>query len=537
MNRYAAFVLLFAAAAALASCGKPPSDPVPRRLTVAIPRDAGNVTPYTAGDAHSDFLLELVYDKLMAPSPYVGRPMPHLAESVRRVDSRTWRVRLRSGIRWHDGVPFGADDVKFTFDYYRDGPVNRWSHHTSKVPNVQSVFVEDSRTLTVVCADPCPAFDLVTAADLPIIPKHVWNGITAPRTFTDTLPVGTGPYRLVEHAAEQFYRFKANTEYFLGAPAVDEIVMPIIKDPSTTFIALKTGEIDAAARILPPELIEPFRRIREIKVVRTHALSGVEALMNFKRLPFSIKEFRKALNLAVDRHGFVETIVLGRGKPGSMGYPHPESPWTKSGIHIPFDQAASRAILDKLAFVDRDSDGFRESPDGKPFEITLSAASTEPTHVRAAELLAPQLAAVGLKARIKSLEPGAFRKFAGAHDFDIQISSITPHSVADPDQFVMSHKSGYLWREGVPYPEMDALIERWQKSESVEERRQAGFAMQELFNEFPTSLILYYPDEYWAYRPGAYAGWAQVPGQGIVHKWSFLSRSARAGIAADVVER
>ena len=78
-------------------------------------------------------LLDLVYDKLAAPSPYAGNATPWLARSIEADgdDGRSWRIALRDGIRWHDGVPFSAADVAFTFRLYRDAPATRWSHHVA----------------------------------------------------------------------------------------------------------------------------------------------------------------------------------------------------------------------------------------------------------------------------------------------------------------------------------------------------------------------------------------------------------------------
>jgi ABC-type transport system substrate-binding protein len=142
------------------------------RLTVAIPGDFANLTPYTAGMSTADFLMELVLDKLYAPSPYVSQPEPWLAETARpNGDARTWVIPLRPGISWHDGRPFTAEDVKFTYEYYREGPINRWTHHASRTPRIEAITVEDPLTLRFACADPCAWLDRVTLADLPILPN------------------------------------------------------------------------------------------------------------------------------------------------------------------------------------------------------------------------------------------------------------------------------------------------------------------------------------------------------------------------------
>jgi peptide/nickel transport system substrate-binding protein len=124
-----------------------------------------------------------------------------------------------------------------------------------------------------------------------------------------------------------------------------------------------------------------------------------------------------------------------------------------------------------------------------------------------------------------------------SRDFDMVIGSIGPHGVADPTQFIMSHRSGYLWRAPkLPYPEWDSLFGRWKQTTTIADRLDVLDEMQTLFNRQPTSIPLYYPDEYWAFQPDRFAGWVESPGYGIVHKWSLLppqvGRDAGAVVAA-----
>ncbi len=504
------------------------------RLTIGVSQDAGPLNIYTS-DARFDFLVELVYDKLFAPSPYVEAPTPWLAESASAVDPATWEITLRRGIRWHDGAPFTAADVKFTFEYFRDGPANRHTHHMSEVPRIERIDALDEHRLRLQCASPCPLLKDVTLADLPILPRHIWQAVTEPRTFSG-LPIGTGPYRLVDYSPGQHYRFAANSDYFIGAPLVDELVCPVIPDQSGMFVALRTGEIDASARPLPPELWKQFEGNAALKVVSTPALSITEVRMNFERAPLNIPSVRLALSLAIDRKALVDTILLGQGRPASQGYPHPDSPWTNPANGAAFDRARARTLLDEAGLRDNDGNGVREFADGRELRFTLKVAATEPAHLRVAELLARQFATIGASVTVESHDPTAITRLFSSREFDLYVTEIGPHGVADPDQFVMSHRSGYLWKKSLAYPEMDALIEEYLASTDEEAHRSALFRMQTQFNERPTSLALYYPQEHWAFRPAAFAGWVESPGFGIVHKWSFLPAGARQGVTTRQLE-
>ncbi|MGH8999757.1 MAG: ABC transporter substrate-binding protein [Acidimicrobiia bacterium] len=495
------------------------------RLTIAVPLDVGPLGLFGGPSARfKDPAVLLVYDKLLAPSPYVDDPQPWLAEAVSPLDPLTWEVTVRQDVEWHDGQPFSAEDVAFTFDYFRAaGVTGRYTHHVIQVPEIASVEVVSPRVVRFTCAYPCPELGPVTLADLPIIPRHVWEGVNEPAKDT-RLPVGTGPYRLVEYSGTKGYRFEANAGYFAGSPTVDELVMPVIEDPSTAFTALRTGEIDATAHTVAPELLEQFRAEDGLDVVTTSPLQFTELVLKVEHELWTDHYARRAVSLAIDREELLETVVLGQGRPATRGYPHPDSPWTSPDLSTPTDPAEAEAVLDGLGWVDRDGDGVRETPEGRPVRFELMVASTEPTHLRAAQLVAEQLEAVGMAPVVRPLDPGSVSGLITSRQFDAMVRSISAHGVADPTQFVQSHLSevGYLWKDGLPYPELEALLAEWRAAGTLDARRRALFRIQDLHNRQPASIPLYYPDEHWAVRAGAFGGWVESPSFGIVHKWSFL---------------
>lgn len=214
--------------------------------------------------------------------------------------------------------------------------------------------------------------------------------------------------------------------------------------------------------------------------------------------------------------------LLGEGRQADKGYPHPDSPWTNPSLSTPTAPGEAIEILDELGYVDANGDGSREHPDGSPMSLSILVNGGEPVQVRAGELVAEQLNEVGLDVSVELLDAASLTEANAAETYDMSLGTIGSHGVADPTQFIMSHRSGYLWEMDLPYPEFDALFERWKAATDIEARRDVAWEMQELFNRQPTSIPLYYPNEAWAYRPETYAGWVESPGFGIFHKWSFL---------------
>ncbi len=491
------------------------------RLTIAVRSDFG---PLNLFAQHEEPLTELVYDKLLAPSPYVEDPQPWLAEGVSQPDPTTWEVDLRDDVTWHDGERFTAADVAFTVEYFKEAPTGRWTHHVSEVPEIERVEVVDDTTARFHCAYACPFLGPVTLADLPMLPEHVWEGVSEPRQRQE-LPVGTGPYELVSYDSDSGYEFEANGDYFAGEPRVEQLVMPIITDPSTTFSALRSGEIDTADREVPPELVEQFRGSDDISVVSTHRLNFPALTLNYERAPFDQPRFREALAHLIDRGALLETVWLGQGREATRGYMHPDTPWSAEDVGNSHQPDRARRLLDELGYTDGDGDGMRETSDGQPLSFTISVAGNEPTHVRAAELIAEQAAAVGVEVTVRTLDPGALGELFSSRDFDTYILTHPVHGTADPTQFIMSHRSGFLWNlPEVAYPEMADLIDQWMSATTIEGRTDRLFAMERLFDQQPTAIPLYYPDGHQGYRSGTYAGWIESPGYGIVHKWSLLPR-------------
>jgi peptide/nickel transport system substrate-binding protein len=499
-----------------------PALAIAQPLRVAVTQEIANLTPYSAGVPEN--LLELVYDKLAGPSPYLADATPWLAESIvpEGQDGRGWRIRLRDGIRWHDGKPFSAEDVAFTLRYYRDGPANRWTHHVSDTPKLDTVEVVQRLALRIRCAQACPHFDKVTAADLPILPMHVWSKVGQPHRYRGPV-IGTGPYRLTTTVPGRYLRLDANPDYFAGKPLVDRIVLSMIRNPVTAFTALRAGELDLVAAPVPPELQAALSRQPELALMKSNPLTAVEMRINFEREPFSDPTFRQALALALNPDEILQRVRLGRGRSGILGYPHPDSPWTAGGLTQPGnDPVAAARKFDALGFIDRDRDGWREAANGSPLRFSIKVSSSEPLHLRAAQVVARQLKHVGIDLRVEAIDQARHRALFSNRQFDLMISEIGPHGLADPDQLLQSFRSGYLWRAGRSYPALDLLIDAWLRADTPAGRAEAGHALQRLQNQAPTTLVLYYPDSYWAYRPEKFDGWNAVAGQGIFHKWSLV---------------
>ena len=487
------------------------------KLTIATEADKGNLTPYSfrpPPGLHSE-LTGLVHDTLFL-DPYTEEPIPWLAtEASASSDAKTWTVKLRDDVTWHDGEKFTADDVAFTYNYYKEGPSNRYTHHASEVPVIESTEALDDYTVQFTCADPCPTLDLVTLADLPILPKHIWENVEDPQTYTD-LPVGTGPYKVVDHVEDQSYRLEANEDYFLGPPAVKELDISIVQDPSSMFLALESGQVDTATRDVPPELQERLQQTQNVELVKGDRFASLFYIFNADRPPLDQPEFRRALDMAIDRQALVDTVLLGNGRPGSPSFMHPDSRWYKPQ-DASFDPDRASTMLDEIGITDSDGDGVRES-DGVPVNLSVIVPANDPQQIRTAELITQQLEEIGVGLEVESLDPGTLSQRQNSRDFELSSFQGVPHLLGDPTQMIESLDSLLHYSN----PEYEDLKSQWSEATTAEQQSDTLSEIQTLFAEDPPAFTLYYPDTNYAYNASTYDGWLPVEGHGIHHKWSFI---------------
>ncbi len=505
-------------------------------LRVAIKGFENNITPFTvafgANPATND-IQHLVYDSLFW-SQAKADPEPWLAESaVSSDDDRVWTVTVREGITWHDGEAFTVEDVAFTFDYYKEqaGASGRYAHHVFDVPAYERSEIIDDRTIRLFFSDPAPQFKIMPGADLPIIAEHIFGGVTEPGTMTTNLPVGTGPFRLVDIQPDQRYRFEANEDYFKGDVKVDELELVIIKDPASAFTALRTGDVDMVERNVPPELVEQLRGEDGIVLAEGTRLESSQLSFNARKAPFDDPLVRKGISLGIDLDAIVDTVLLGNGRAGRDTYLHPDSPWAVEEASHESDPEAAAPMLDEAGFATVGSDGVRTGPDGARLELNVLVSSFDPLEIRTTQLIASQLEPLGVKLNVEPLDPATLRQRRQAAPgevpgFDAYVSNIESHAHVDPDAlYYFFHSPGPKGFGGAitgyANPEYDAIVEEAAVASNDDRRVLLADAQEVLARDIPMQ-VLWYPDGIWAFKEDAYDGWIADPGHGIFTKRSFL---------------
>ena len=506
-------------------------------VRIAITRDEGYLNPYTYQSGYPGWnLMTLVYDPLFYPDAN-NEPIPWLARDVRvSPDGRTWTLTLFPNIRWHDGQPLTAEDVKFTFEYVQRVTHSRW---TPAARNLEAVEAPTPQTVVFRLKTPDAGFRLRTLADVPILPRHIWESVTtvaAARASTST--VGSGPFRVEEVRPGQFYRLVANPQYFAGPVKVRELILPIVRDATVSFTALQAGEIDANVRTLTPELVAQFERGPGLKVVRGPGFASTLLQFNLEHPLLQDVRLRRAIANAINTNLMVRLLMLGYAVVGSPGYIHPDSPFYASGLKFEGSKARAVALLNEAGYLDRNNDGIRETPQGTPLRFTVLAQAENPIRIRGAELVRTWLRDVGIAVDVRVADDASvidqvwpdFDVCKGRR-FDLAMFGWSAPVMIRPtalvDLFHSDCRIGTINIGGYKNPEIDRLGAQLLVTVDPDRQKALAAQMQRLIAQDLPVHVLFYPDVIMAYRPAAHDRWVFQKGQGILTKLSFVDPPRR----------
>ena len=270
-------------------------------FTFASTSDAVGLSPILTNDSMSANVIEHVYDTLFSRNPETKEIEPKLAESYENTDENTWVIKLKEGVKFHDGTPFNAEAVKYTFDKLRD-PATA-APRASLLEPVENITVIDENTVEIKTKYPYGAF----LASL----SHSNAAIVSPTAdkAQDLMkePVGTGPYKFVSWTPGDKVELEANEEYWDGAPAVKNVVFKVVPEVSTAISMLQAGEVQFIDN-LPTEQIKRLESMENINIEKKDGTGIYYLTFNHTREMNQDSEFRKAVASAIDRDAFVSKL-------------------------------------------------------------------------------------------------------------------------------------------------------------------------------------------------------------------------------------
>src|SRR5215510_898275 len=337
-----------------------------------------------------------VFDHLAARDVKTGKVGPSLATSWRALDDTTWEVKLRQGVKFHDGTPFTGKDVKATFDRVLD-PEKKMTARGNHA-KIKSVEVVDDLTVRFRTDGPYPLFvermtALVMQSEKQIKEKgHEWM---------QEHPVGTGPYKLVRWNRKQEHLLVRNDDYGGAKPAFKYVRVRIIPEQATQIAELVSGGVDVI-KAVPPDQMDVINksgaaRTSTSPILRTAFLQLDQAGRSGKN-PFQDRRVRQAANMAPDMDGIIKHVLNGLGdrttttvNPMAFGFDPSIKPYKQ-------DLAQAKKLLADAGF-----------PNGLDVGLMSTGPTVEPGLIQTTEAIVADLAKVGIRTKSRMIgEVGPF---------------------------------------------------------------------------------------------------------------------------------
>lgn len=327
--------------------------------------------------------------------------VPGLADSVEADESRlVYTVKLRRGIRWEDGTPVSAEDVKVTLEALLD-PETPALYRRSLFADLVKVEVVDPLTARATFRKAYSAQR--DAFSLPLLPAHLYRGIDVATNPANRRPLATGPYRLASWEGTTL-RLVRNTQYFGEPPAFEQVVLRVVPESSSAFQGLLAGALDES-RLNAVQRPEAARAgtIRE----KTYDEIAYTYLAWNNRLPqFADARVRRALTMLVDREAIARELYGGLAKPANGPLPPGLWPHDPSLAPLPHDPARAAALLDEAGWR-TGKDGIRaKGADRLAFTLSFGGASDRQRQI--VELAQRSFREAGVAMSLAPMEWGAF---------------------------------------------------------------------------------------------------------------------------------
>ena len=481
-----------------------------RILTVSGNGDFGFPSVYTISPKGQGYMtLSYIFDTLMWKDE--SGLIPYLAEDYSvSEDGLTYTFQLRKGVSFTDGTPFTAEDVKFTFDYMKEHPY-KWV----SVSMVEEASVVDEHTVEIKLNKTYNPFLSDVAGSLPIHPKHIWENVTEPETFTEPeAAISTGPFILENYdSAAGTYTLKANEDYFYGDVQIDKLVIANVSGGDSKE-ALLSGEIAAAPNISYKAAMS-LKDSPEYTVLEGPGLSVTRLYFNFDEEAMAVKEIRQAMYHAVNLDEIVEKAYGGAGYPGSAGHVQPGTPWYNPDVRqYAYDVETAKKMLSEAGAADSNGDGILEY-NGEEMSYTLTFTENDE---KLAELLVSYMKAVGIELVPQSADDATVKAAISEGNFELAFN--TNGSFGGDPVFLsrfatvgadgapsVTGQGGTTWES----EEYNRIYNESAVEQDDAKRHQQVNELQEIIAEELPCLTLYYKKAVAAYNNTIFDGFYYTP--------------------------
>ena len=477
-------------------------------IVVAVDSPPSSMNPHGSDRDSNLSVMSNFFDGLLQRKAPDGKLAPALAVKYEHPGLLTWKFYLRKGVKFHNGNPFTAEDVKFTFERINDPKVSEFVN-TGK--SIESVTVIDDYTVVIKTKAPVHFFannlHQVFIMDKESTEKRDPGDV-------ETKPIGTGAYKFVEWIKGAHLTMVANEDYWEGVPSIKEVELRGITEASTRFAALASGQVDLVSGV-PVELYEQVVKNPKLEVLTRPARRAIFlSLGNKPGTPTADIRVRKAIYMAINEDEIIEKVMNGHAAPAAQVPDIPTIGYNKALKRLPYDPDKAQKLLKEAGYE-------------KGFEITLSGPNDRYVNdAKIAEAVAKYLAKVGIKVTLDAkpqtiyfpqvakgeLEFGLLGWFDGAYDFGR--TSITLIHTRDAAKGM-----GQLNGTNYSDPDVDALLESTADIADQKEREKTLQKLNKMMMEEKIAWIpLHYQEDIYAIQKDKGIKFVPRPDQWIIYK-------------------
>ena len=456
--------------------------------------DASNLIPLLASDTASHNIAGMVYNGLVKYDKDMNI-VGDLAESW-DISSNGLVItfHLRKGVKWHDGRPFTAADVLYTYQVTVDPKTP--TAYAGDFLKVKKVDVIDDYTFRATYDKPfAPALISWSSA---ILPRHLLAGKDITQSSLSRHPIGTGPYKFKEWVAGQKIVLVSNPDYFEGQPYIDGRMTRIIPDTATMFLELRAQNIGMMGLTPLQYTRQTENNLFQDNFNKYRYLSFAYTYMgyNLKNPLFADKRVRQAISYAINKDEIISGVLLNLGKPANGPYKPGTWAYNDQVKIYNYNPQKARELLSAAGWTTMNQDGILEK-NGKPFTFEIVVNQGNETRQKCAEIIQRQLKEVGISVKIRVLEWSAFvTDFINKRRFDAVILGWT--IPLDPDAYDVWHSSKTKPEElnfiSYKNPEVDEMLEKGRSTFDPKERKKYYDRFQEILAEDQPYTFLYVPE-------------------------------------------
>jgi len=407
---------------------------------------------------------------------------------------------LRQGVKWHDGKPFTAKDVKCTWDVlagkseekFRINPRKAWYR------NLEEVTTNGDGEVTFHLKRPQPGLIALLASGWsPVYPCHV-----SPRDMRSH-PIGTGPFKFVEFKPNEGIKVARNSDYWKkGRPYLDGVEYTMLKNRSTVILAFIAGKYDLtfAGSVTIPLIHDIQNQMPEAICQSNPGSVNINLIINRSAPPFDNPDLRRAMALGLDRKAFIDILTEGQGNLGGVLQPPPGGQWGLPrevlqtlpgyGLNVEQNRAEARRIMQTLGY----------GPD-HPLKIVVSTRDT-PSYRDPAVILIDQLKQIYTEGELETIDTTRWYPKVMRKDYAVALN-LTGSTVDDPDQglyenYTCGAEGNY---NGYCNPDLDKLVDRQSMEADQQKRKSLAWELERKLAEDDARPIIYYNRGGTCWRP------------------------------------